>query len=96
MANQNAKKLTLADVNNELARMGNGHRLVKGKGYFYFDGPGTESWPSTSVMVFSVSHLSLGGWIEAYEEKLKDGSESEDDRRKRADIEYMTGRGRPI
>lgn len=57
-------RATIKAVNKALPE---GYELVRGKDYFYFDGPGTESWFTTSVPVFRVSHLTVEQWVKEFE-----------------------------
>jgi hypothetical protein len=57
--------LTLKQINKELSIRHPGYELVRGKGYFYIEGPGTESWYSTMIYVYRVNHLPLHYWIES-------------------------------
>jgi hypothetical protein len=45
-----------------------GYELVKGRGYFYFDGPDTAAWPATSVYTYRLGHLTLDQWLAEFEE----------------------------
>jgi len=56
--------INLSTVNRALAQYN--VQLVRGKGYFYFDGPGTERWAATAVYVNSLNQLSLEQWIDEY------------------------------
>lgn len=59
------ERLTLAKVNRALKAAGFNVKVVRGRGYHYVVGAGTEGWPSTSILAFRVSHLSLPEWISA-------------------------------
>jgi hypothetical protein len=61
-------RITIRQINAELKRIGKKEELVAGRGYFYFVGPGTGNWYSTSVAVYRLNHLSLAQWVEALEE----------------------------
>ncbi len=50
---------TLRQLNAELRKRGIKEELVKGKGYFYFDGGDAHEWYSTSIPVYSISDLTL-------------------------------------
>jgi len=64
---------SILDVNKALRQAGYGeYTLVRGKGYFYFDGPGTEMWYTTSVPVYHVYHLDLDQWVQRFKELGED------------------------
>lgn len=65
---------TLASVNKALKKAGIDAELVKGKGYYWFDGDEASGWYSNSVPVFHVSQLSEEQWIAAYH-SLKEDSD---------------------
>lgn len=56
----------ISQVNAALKKAGLDAEIVKGNGYFYFSGPGTEKWYTASVMVNSVSQLTLDQWVAEY------------------------------
>jgi hypothetical protein len=58
--------LTLKGVNAELKRRGYAEELVRGEGYFWFDGP--TLWPRTAVYVYRLNHLTLDQWVAALDE----------------------------
>lgn len=59
--------LTLKKVNREFENRGIDERLVKGHGYFYFEGGESEKWYTSSVMVNTLNQLTLDGWIKEWE-----------------------------
>jgi hypothetical protein len=67
------KQLQLRSVNKAIAKTG--LELVKGNGYFYFIGEGTESLYSASVMVCSLNEMSLERWVEEANGKAKEIAE---------------------
>lgn len=56
--------LTLKKVSKALPA---GFELVKGEGYYYFAGPGTEGWHTTMVCVFRLNHMTLEQWLSEFE-----------------------------
>ena len=70
---QAAKRLTLRTVNTELEKLGIAERLVQGKGYLYFTEGNAHKWPSSSVYVCRLNHLTLADWIIAYRDLAKSG-----------------------
>lgn len=66
--------LTLKKVNKHLHENGMPEdiELVKGEGYYYFAGGNTYAWKETGVYVYRLNHLSLEGYLDAYNE-LKEG-----------------------
>lgn len=61
--------LTLRKVNKELAPFG--VELVKGDGYFYFEGEVVDNKSYTSVYVFRLNQLTLEQWLEEFQNILK-------------------------
>jgi len=57
-------KLTLKAVSKALPP---GYELVKGDGYYYFNGPDTSRWYATSVPVFRLNDLPLKEWLKEFE-----------------------------
>lgn len=55
--------ITLKQINTTLERIGAQERLVRGNGYFYFQGGDSESWYSSSVMVNTLNQLTIEQWI---------------------------------
>lgn len=47
-------------------------KLIKGKGYFYFDGGNTSRWYTSSVYTSRVSDLKLESWYNEYRELESD------------------------
>jgi hypothetical protein len=45
--------------------------LVKGRGYYYFNGGDTSSWRSSSVLVPHIDMLTLEQWKNAYDELVE-------------------------
>lgn len=67
-------------VNNYFKQHGLGqYKIVRGKGYFYFDGPGTETWHSSSVYVYNINQLSLEQWLNALRDMIKSESDSDNE-----------------
>lgn len=71
-----AKRGTAAGVNARLRKMGVAERLVKGEGYCYFTEGEAMDWPSASVMVYRISDMTVGEWIEEYK-RLKAAHEAD-------------------
>jgi hypothetical protein len=61
------KQMTIATVNAALKKAGKAERFMRGRGYFYFVGPDTAGWPTSSVYVHDVNQLSLKQWLEVLE-----------------------------
>lgn len=59
---------TRREVEAYLAAHGIATTLVAGRGYFYFWGEAEPAWPSSSVCVAKLGHLTLGRWLLAYRE----------------------------
>lgn len=57
------RPLTLKTINKHLMAHGYPEELVKGRGYFYFVGPGTDRWYTASVMVNRLNQLTLDQWV---------------------------------
>lgn len=60
--------ITIKIVNRVLKENGINAELVKGDGYYWFDGPDVEFAFTTSVMVCRINDLSLESWL--YEAKV--------------------------
>lgn len=61
--------MTVRNVNKALAAAGYpDFRLVRGKGYYYFVGPDTEDWYTTSVGVYHVDQHPLDYWVLRFEQ----------------------------
>ena len=65
--------LRLYHVNDALKSEGIDAELVKGEGYYWFDGNDVEFAKTTSVMVYRLNHLSLEQWIQ-YAKEFKEES----------------------
>lgn len=64
-------RITTRAVNRALREEGFvGVKLVPGKDYWYFTGPGTEGWRSTAVYTMRLNDLALDQWVA--EAKAKD------------------------
>jgi hypothetical protein len=61
-----AGRLSLKDVNEELARRGHKAELRKGDNYFYFAGGVAAEWLDTSVGVRTLNTLTLKEWVEEF------------------------------
>ena len=61
-------RLSIKTINDELRRLGSSAVLTKGEGYFYFQGGDAADWLDRSVPVATLHSLSLGQWIEQYQE----------------------------
>lgn len=57
---------TIASVNRALKKAGIDAELVKGKGYFWFDGDEASGFYSNSVSVFRVNQLTDDQWVKEY------------------------------
>lgn len=68
---QHAAPVTLKQINAELKKRGVDATLVKGRGYFYFTGPATDGFFSTSVAVYSLSAFTLDGWMKEWDYLVK-------------------------
>ena len=60
--------LRISNVNIALKEEGIDAELVKGEGYYWFDGSDVEYAKTTSVMVYRLNHLTLEQWIECAKE----------------------------
>jgi hypothetical protein len=44
-----------------------GYEIVRGGGYFYFDGDGeygmTSAWPTSSIAVYHLTSMSIDEWV---------------------------------
>jgi len=74
-----APRVTLNNVNKELAARGHNAELVKGEGYFYFVGEDASGWYSSSVPVPRLTddlHLdtpaTVDNWVKEYERMAVD------------------------
>lgn len=56
-------RVTLNAINKALAAAGHEERLVKGNGYFYFDGPALQ-WYDHSVMTSWLGTMTTAEWVE--------------------------------
>jgi hypothetical protein len=63
--------LHLKVINEELAKRGRKAVLVKGDGYFYFDGGETVAWLDRTVKARTINTLTLKQWIEEFD-RLKE------------------------
>ena len=61
-----AGRLSLQDVNQELARRGHRAELRKANNYFYFAGGEAAEWLDTSVGVRTLNTLTLKEWVEEF------------------------------
>jgi hypothetical protein len=61
-----AGRLSLKDVNEELARRGHRAELRKAVNYFYFAGGEAAEWLDTSVGVRTLNTLTLKEWVEEF------------------------------
>jgi len=57
----------VAQVNAALRTRGSKDKLYRGKGYYYFSGPKTSSWPETAVYVSHAEQLSVEEWLKEYD-----------------------------
>lgn len=65
------KRVTLAEVNKALKVNGIDCELIKGQGYFYFQGPAVETAFEQGVYsVFRLSDLSVEQWVEEAKERI--------------------------
>lgn len=62
--------ITLKKVNEALKQLGESAELVRGEGYFYFEGEDTLLMQQTGVYVYRLNELTLDQWISEYN-KLK-------------------------
>jgi hypothetical protein len=62
------RPLTLKTLNKHLMSLGFTEELVKGKGYFYFDGPDVGHFERTGVYVYRLNQLNLDQWVAELEE----------------------------
>jgi hypothetical protein len=63
MEASSVKPTRCAQVNKALRAAGFQEELVRGNGYFYFVGGDAASWPSSSVLVYSITGLTVAQWI---------------------------------
>ena len=63
---------SIATVNKMLKAKGVKERLVKGKGYYYFDLGNSYSWYTSSVSVYRINELTLQRWWEEYNDLKND------------------------
>lgn len=68
----NSRQFTLSQLNAYLQLHGITDRLVRGRGYFYFDGDAL-SWKTSSVMVNRLNALTPRQWLEEYTNLRSDG-----------------------
>lgn len=66
--------LMLKTVNRELQKTLPGYELVKGEGYFYVDGPDTETWGETMIYAYRINDMSLEQWIESVDQLFQKGA----------------------
>jgi hypothetical protein len=71
-----AARITLATVNNELARRGSQTLLTKGPGYYYFRTGEADDWLDRTVPVTRLSALTLEQWIGEFERLKKVNQEN--------------------
>ena len=64
-------RLTLKEINSELAKRGHGARLVKAPGYFYFFGGEAADWLDRTVRVPTLSSLTLAQWLAEFQRLKK-------------------------
>ena len=55
---------TLARLNARIAQLHPGYELVRGEGYFYVYGPGTERLRTSSIYVSAYKHQAPEQWLE--------------------------------
>lgn len=55
---------TVRKVNAALAARGHAEVLMRGRGYWYFAEGDSSAWPSSSVMVYRITALTVGGWCD--------------------------------
>jgi len=71
MLGQIMKRTTLAQVNKALKTDGIDCQLVKGQGYFYFEGPAVDTAFEQGVYgVFRLSDFSVDQWVEEAKERI--------------------------
>ena len=59
--------VTLKQINKAIKALGGEEELVKGDGYFYFEGGNASSWEQSGVYgVFRLNDLPLERWIDEY------------------------------
>jgi hypothetical protein len=66
-----AARITLQQVNGELARRGIQTVLAKGSGYFYFHTGEAADWLDRTVPVPTVNALTLEQWVAEFERLKK-------------------------
>ncbi len=64
-------RLTLKEINSELAKRGHRARLVKAPGYFYFFGGEAADWLDRTVRVPTLSSLTLAQWLAEFQRLKK-------------------------
>jgi hypothetical protein len=68
-------RITIAQVNAEIEKLGGKERLVNGRFCYYFADGDAHQWPETTVPVFRLNYWSLQEWVEEYK-RLKNQFES--------------------
>ncbi len=67
------KRASIRAVNKALKAKGyDGYELVKDKDYFYFDGPDTSNWRTSSVHKYKISDLTVKEWVKEFESLKKE------------------------
>lgn len=61
-------KVTIRAVNAAIAAKGGKEKLTRGTSYYYFYDGDAASWPSSSVCVYRLNHMTLTEWVEAWEQ----------------------------
>lgn len=67
--------MRLSSINKAAAAEGIGLELVKGEGYFYVVGPGTEHLDSASIYVYRLSEQNQEAWLKdmrSFAKEIKD------------------------
>ena len=57
-----SRPASVSAVNKYLKSLGINQELVRGRGYFYFDGDGAENWRQTAVYCSKVSDIPFKTW----------------------------------
>lgn len=72
------KPTSIGAVNREIKfSRGLDIELVKGRGYFYFVGDDIPSYaPSTSVMVYRITDLTVAQWLQELDDILKQAEDA--------------------
>jgi len=66
-----AVRVTIKDINQELAKRGHRARLVKAPEYFYFFGGDAADWLDRTVRVPTLSGLTLAQWLAEFQRLKK-------------------------